>query len=62
MPIWRTDTPGDYFTIYSRARTVDNGYMQIAYIKENTDDVIWMTNTQYDIEALHYYDKVNMYL
>jgi len=51
---------GDYFTIYARDK-VDktDGYWQLALVEEGAPTATWMTNTNYDIVGLNYYDTTN---
>jgi len=59
-PVWRTDAEtNDYFTIYTRANADDasNGYWQLAYVGEDQENRQWMTNTNYDIVGLNFYDE-----
>ena len=61
------DSPGSYFTIYSRENDGDasEGYWQIAYVTAaNKDDPgrYWLKNTSYDIVELVHYDDINDWL
>ena len=61
-PMWHSSTEKkDYFTIYTRDNG-DDGYWQIAYVSEDEDNFMWMTNTSYDIVELNYFDGITEHL
>merc|ERR550519_740099 len=62
-PLWK---PGslDYWTIYARADVDDptDGRWQIAEVSASATNARWVTQTNYDILSLLYYDAANDYL
>ena len=60
--MWRNDTEMDYFTIYTRTQSADDGHWQLAYVANDEENLRWMTNTAYDIVGLNYYDGINQYM
>lgn len=64
-PLWRTGsgTDHDYFTIYTRNNAdKTDGYWQLAYVAEESANLRWMTNTNYDMVGLNYYDSSSGYV